>query len=317
MSPTISSISPTSNAPGQTIIIYGSAFGSGDTVYLNQNGQIKGSIYGPSIQSVNSNELILSPNLLFANLSPGSYQVTVSNGSTISNAVNFTINSSTQTTTTTTITASPVAQSTVSSANATVQVGQAFTPSYYGGNVSGNWQFTVVGHTNWNPGVGHPTGTDLGTNPSTDSSSNYSSSWTPTAAGTYTFYVANNGNSNFLTSNIAGPYTLTVNPAPQTTTQTVTTAITPVAQSTVSSASASVTLGQSFTPSYYGGSGYGNWGFTVVGYTNWNPGANHPSGTDLGTSPSTEDREATHRLGLRLQPEATHSMLRKMVTVIT
>ncbi len=96
----------------------------------------------------------------------------------------------------------------VSSSNATVQVNQPFTPSYSGGEGSGGWQFVVSGYTNWSPGVGQPTGTEL------SPSNTWSSSWTPTSAGSYQFYVANNGDSTYSTSNFAGPYTLTVTPLP-------------------------------------------------------------------------------------------------------
>jgi hypothetical protein len=98
----------------------------------------------------------------------------------------------------------------VSSQNASISEGQyggtSFTPSYSGGQGTGGYQFCIAGQTNWSPGVGQPTGTD---NPS----GGWQSSWMPVGppySAQYSFYVANNGDSNYQTSNYAGPYTLTV-----------------------------------------------------------------------------------------------------------
>lgn len=77
----------------------------------------------------------------------------------------------------------------------------AFTPSYLGGSVPNAWQFCIVGYTNWNPGNGNPTGTEV--------AAGWEPSWTPPVNGNYQFYIANNGNSNYETA-IAGPYSLGV-----------------------------------------------------------------------------------------------------------
>ena len=101
------------------------------------------------------------------------------------------------------LTVARASQPAVSSQNATITYGQSFTPTYFGGAGTGNWQFVISGYTNFSPGVGQPAGTNT-------PGIGWESSWTPPAAGTYTFYVANNGDSNYNTSNTAGPYTLTV-----------------------------------------------------------------------------------------------------------
>jgi plastocyanin len=91
----------------------------------------------------------------------------------------------------------------ISSANAGITLGQSFTPVYNGGAGSGGWQFVIAGQTNWDGSASTNTGTQLG-------NGSWSPSWTPTSAGTYTFYVTRNGDSYFKPSGVAGPYTLTV-----------------------------------------------------------------------------------------------------------
>ena len=105
--------------------------------------------------------------------------------------------------------AAPTAQAPVSSSDATIQLGQPFNPTYVGGSGTGSWQFVVSDYTNWNPGNGY-TGTDIGPDPSTDPFADYFLTWTPSATGTYQFYIAKNGDSNYTVSNFAGPYNLTV-----------------------------------------------------------------------------------------------------------
>lgn len=142
-------------------------------------------------------------------LANGSYTVTTYSGTsyrTDIDAATIAFDSSAS------VVSTQAAQSLVSSADATIQLGQSFTPTYAGGSGTGNWQFVVSNYTNWNPDNGYA-GTDLGNNPSTDPASAYSSSFTPAAAGTYQFYVAKTADGNYLVSNSAGPYTLTVNPA--------------------------------------------------------------------------------------------------------
>ncbi len=95
-------------------------------------------------------------------------------------------------------------QSSVSSSNTTVQFWHPFTPSYFGGSGSGGWQFVVSSQSNWTGGNDSNTGTLL------YPSNVWSSSWTPPAPGSYQFYVARDGDSNYNPSVAAGPYTLTV-----------------------------------------------------------------------------------------------------------
>jgi hypothetical protein len=99
--------------------------------------------------------------------------------------------------------APPKASQTVWSQNATTYGNQPFTPTYSGGGGTGNWQFVVGGSTNWNPTAGNPAGTNI-------PGVGWSTSWTPPAPGTYSFWVAKCGDSNYYDSNVAGPYTLTV-----------------------------------------------------------------------------------------------------------
>lgn len=72
-------------------------------------------------------------------------------------------------------------QPSVSSQNATISYSNGgyppFTPSYFGGAGTGGWQFTIGGYTNWSPGPGEPSGTEL-------SNGQWVSSWTPPGPGT-------------------------------------------------------------------------------------------------------------------------------------
>lgn len=136
-------------------------------------------------------------------------------------------------------------QTTASSQNASVTVNSAFTPSYSGGSGTGGWQFVVGGYTNWDdttPGTLLPP------------SNTQSNSWTPTAAGTYSFWVRKIGDNNYYASNIAGPYTLTVNKANQSTVS-------------VSPSHTSKKMGENQTFNASGGSGSGayTWGGDASG----------------------------------------------------
>jgi len=147
-------------------------------------------------------------------------------------------------------------QDPVYSANATISYGSSFIPSYYGGDGTGGWQFSVSGYTTWTLGDTGDTGTYY--------SSNWHSSWTPPAPGTYSFSVVNDGDWNYNPSNPSSSYTLTVNKE---------------SQASVSSSNATISYGSSFTPSYSGGSGTGGWQFSVQSYTTWDTGTSTNSGT--------------------------------------
>ena len=139
----------------------------------------------------------------------------------------------------------------VSSEPKTIYVNDAFQPTYYGGAGTGVWQFVVAGYTNWG-----------GTQPGTILTSGATSvTWTPTAAGTYYFYIQKLGDATYNTSPPAGPYALTVSKR---------------TQPAVYSQPASVSVGQAFTPAYSGGGGTGAWQFVVAEQTNW-------GGTQQGT----------------------------------
>jgi hypothetical protein len=106
-------------------------------------------------------------------------------------------------------------QAPVSSGNASIPFySQAFTPAYNGGSGSGGWQFCIAGYTNWDAGNSSYTGTNLGPSPGNSPSAVWVPSWTPPAPGSYQFWVARDGDSNFNPSGAAGAYTLTVTPVP-------------------------------------------------------------------------------------------------------
>ncbi len=125
-------------------------------------------------------------------------------------------------------------QPAVSSAHATIGVGQTWTPAYYGGAGSGNWQFVVGGQSNW------PTNGATGSAFPTDA--NIQTSWIPPTPGTYEFWVRKLGDATHAMSNQAGPYTLTANASNQATVS-------------LSASSTSITAGQSVTFTASGGSG--------------------------------------------------------------
>jgi len=91
----------------------------------------------------------------------------------------------------------------VASADASIDLGQAFTPPELGGAGTGGWQFAIGGYTNFNAGATDDTGTDL-------PAGNWVGAWTASAAGSYAFWVSHNGDGDYAPSAVAGPYTLTV-----------------------------------------------------------------------------------------------------------
>lgn len=148
-------------------------------------------------------------------------------------------------------------QPTVSSSNATITYGQAFTPAFYGGAGNGNWQFCIGGYTNWSPGTNGPAGTDV-------PGVGWRTSWTPPAVGTYGYYVAKCGDGTWNTSNYAGWYYVTVNKAPM---------------QAPTSSSATISVGQSWAPSISApaSNGSGQLLFSVAGQTYWGSAAWTPS----------------------------------------
>ncbi|GAB5560521.1 MAG: hypothetical protein SynsKO_21680 [Synoicihabitans sp.] len=94
------------------------------------------------------------------------------------------------------------AQSLVSSNDQTIELGSSWSPSYSGGSGTGAYQFAIESHTNW------PRNGATGTANTDDT--NIQSSWTPTTAGTFIFYVRKIGDNNYGRSNHAGPYELEV-----------------------------------------------------------------------------------------------------------
>jgi hypothetical protein len=94
-------------------------------------------------------------------------------------------------------------QPAVVSLDATLTLGQSFTPTELGGAGSGGWQFAIGDYTNFNGGATNDSGTDL-------PSGGWVPAWTPPAAGSYAFWISHNGDASYSPSAIAGPYTLTV-----------------------------------------------------------------------------------------------------------
>lgn len=140
-------------------------------------------------------------------------------------------------------------QSVVTSANSTITLGQAFTPAYAGGSGGGAYQFAVSGYTNFPGTYGISSG---GQGTLLGGSNALSASWTPSAVGTYTFWVRRVGDSSYFDSSPSAAYTVTV-----------------LSGQSVASANAACTVGQAFTPSYVNGSGTGSWQFYVQGYTSF------------------------------------------------
>lgn len=153
-------------------------------------------------------------------------------------------------------------QPTVSASDKTITYGSdSFSPDYSGGaDGAGNWQFCVVGYTNWTCADNDPAGTQL-------PNGQWVGSWDPAGAGTFGFWIGKCGNADWNTSNFAGQYTLTVNRG---------------SQPGVWSNNATITDGDSFSPDFNGGAdGAGNWQFCIGGYTNWTVADNGPGGTQL------------------------------------
>ena len=99
-------------------------------------------------------------------------------------------------------------QPAVVSLDATLTLGQSFTPTELGGAGSGGWQFAIGDYTNFNGGATNDSGTDL-------PEGVWVPAWTAPAAGSYAFWISHNGDANYSPSAIVGPYTLTVvAPAP-------------------------------------------------------------------------------------------------------
>ena len=146
------------------------------------------------------------------------------------------------------------------SANATISVGHSWTPGYFGGTPgAGPFVFAVSGQTNFGSSPTRLTG-----------------SWTPAAAGSYTFWVGQQDTSPDYSGNATDPNIgpIEVNPTPYTVT------VSKASQFVVST-DAVLIYGQSFAPAYYqiGGSGSGLFQFCIVGYTNFNGGATSDTGT--------------------------------------
>lgn len=98
-------------------------------------------------------------------------------------------------------------QPAVVSLDATVELGQSFTPTGLGGAGGGGWQFCIGDYTNFNGGATDDTGTDL-------PSGTWVPAWTAPATGTYEFWISHNGDASYSPSAVAGPYTLTVTAPP-------------------------------------------------------------------------------------------------------
>jgi hypothetical protein len=139
---------------------------------------------------------------------------------------------------------SPVPMTPPTSADSTATFGVAWTPSVSGGEGTGAYLFCVGGQTNF---------------------ATLSTPWVPGAAGTYGFWVGQmpdgTNSGNVVDPRIGEmevnpvPYSLTVNPAPL---------------NQVTSANAAITVGQSWTPDYSGGTpGAGPFVFAVWGQTNF------------------------------------------------
>jgi peptidoglycan hydrolase-like protein with peptidoglycan-binding domain len=88
----INYLSQSSASGGETITVYGQNFTADSVVNFRQNGNVTGTLNGKNIQSVSSKQLIFTfDKILASNSTLGTYQLTVSNSNSRSNAVNFTI----------------------------------------------------------------------------------------------------------------------------------------------------------------------------------------------------------------------------------
>jgi hypothetical protein len=100
------------------------------------------------------------------------------------------------------------AQAAVTSAPASlVFYTTAFTPGEFGGSGSGAWQFVVSGYTNWTGGNDTNAGTEL------SPGNVWSPTWMPPAPGTYTFWIARDGDGSYTSAVSPSSYALTVTPA--------------------------------------------------------------------------------------------------------
>ncbi len=158
------------------------------------------------------------------------------------------------------LTVNPAPLNQVTSVNATITVGQSWTPSYYGGTPgAGPFVFAVWGQTNFGYSPTSLTG-----------------SWTPSAAGVYNFNVGQQTGGPNYTGNATDPNVgpMEVNPVPYTVTVSK-------ASQNVGSTDAALVYGQSFTPAYFqlGGSGSGMFQFCIVNHTTFNGGATADTGT--------------------------------------
>lgn len=156
------------------------------------------------------------------------------------------------------------AQPTVTSADATIALGAAFTPTYGGGAAgAGAWQFAIASYTNY-PGTGGiqtgAAGTLLG------GSNALSSSWTPSAPGKYLFWVRKAANASYAEAYSDAHYVWVK-----------------VAQPTVSSVNATGRSGQAFTPVFTGGSGSGPQQFEIDGQSGWPTGGQSGTGANGGS----------------------------------
>gem|GEM_PF-507200 len=99
----------------------------------------------------------------------------------------------------------------VTSKNASVTLGQAFTPTYINsvGSGSNNFQFCIFNFTNYDGGLTQNLGT---CDPSLNN--NWVQSWTAPMKGVYHFSVAEDANSQFSACNLGEEYTLTVTEPP-------------------------------------------------------------------------------------------------------
>lgn len=192
-SPSGGSTNPTEVAPGQTYVI--SADGQDDNgnliaVSINKNGQPYayaggGNGYSGNSQNPTSDSTGTVTYTAWANDSSGAQSPTITWTVTVAGKAD---------------------QSFAGSSDATIPFWHPFTPAYFGGSGSGGWQFVVGGYSNWTGGNDGNTGTLL------SPSNVWSSSWTPPGPGSYQFWVARDGDSNYNPTAPAGPYTLTVTP---------------------------------------------------------------------------------------------------------
>lgn len=155
----------------------------------------------------------------------------------------------------------------VSSQDATITIGQSFTPNYLGGKGTGARQFSINGGP-WQ-----------------------STPFTPPAVGAYLFKIKHLGDDTYTDSNEAGFYTLTVAKKAQPP---------PKDPQAVHSQDAIVTLGQSFTPTYLGGLGTGAWQFRITDSTETILLA------DWQSTPFTPNAAGTYRFKVKRLGDDTH-----------